>query len=54
MGISVFSGMMMATVVGVVLVPMLFVLVEKIAGRGKAAQSKSAEGQTREREVVHG
>jgi hydrophobic/amphiphilic exporter-1 (mainly G- bacteria), HAE1 family len=34
MGIAVFSGMAMATVIGVLLVPMLFVLIEKLTRRG--------------------
>ena len=33
MGMSVFSGMVAATLIGVVLVPALFVLVEKLSGR---------------------
>ncbi|MGE5358499.1 MAG: efflux RND transporter permease subunit [Bacteroidales bacterium] len=32
MGVTVFSGMLIATILGVILVPMLFVLVEKLAG----------------------
>ncbi|MBP1634488.1 MAG: bepE 2 [Acidobacteria bacterium] len=32
MGMSVFSGMLIATILGVLLVPMLFVLVEKLSG----------------------
>jgi hydrophobe/amphiphile efflux-1 (HAE1) family protein/NodT family efflux transporter outer membrane factor (OMF) lipoprotein len=40
MGISVFSGMLMATVVGVVLVPMLFVLVERVSGRLRSGAKK--------------
>jgi HAE1 family hydrophobic/amphiphilic exporter-1 len=34
MGIAVFSGMAMATVIGVLLVPMLFILIEKLTRRG--------------------
>ena len=37
MGMTVFAGMMAATVIGVFLVPALYVLIEKIGGRGKAA-----------------
>jgi HAE1 family hydrophobic/amphiphilic exporter-1 len=33
MGMSVFSGMTVATLLGVCLVPMLFVLVERLSGR---------------------
>ncbi len=35
MGMTVFSGMAAATVIGVFLVPALFVFIEKLAGRGK-------------------
>ncbi len=35
MGMSVFAGMAMATVIGVLLVPMLFVLVERLSRRGE-------------------
>jgi len=35
MGMTVFSGMAAATVIGVILVPALFVFVEKVSGRGK-------------------
>jgi HAE1 family hydrophobic/amphiphilic exporter-1 len=36
MGMTVFSGMLVATILGVLLVPMLFVMVEKIIGGDKA------------------
>jgi HAE1 family hydrophobic/amphiphilic exporter-1 len=35
MGMAVFSGMLVATMVGVVLIPVLFSFVEKITGGGK-------------------
>jgi HAE1 family hydrophobic/amphiphilic exporter-1 len=35
MGMAVFSGMLIATIFGVLLVPVLFVLIEKIGNRGK-------------------
>jgi multidrug efflux pump subunit AcrB len=54
MGISVFSGMVMATVVGVVLVPMLFVLVERIAGRGRGEKPRVADDDANAGKVVHG
>ncbi len=38
MGMSVFSGMLMATLAGVCLVPFLFVVVESISGRRRKAQ----------------
>ncbi len=39
MGMTVFSGMVAATVIGVILVPALYVFIEKISGRGKATES---------------
>jgi HAE1 family hydrophobic/amphiphilic exporter-1 len=36
MGMTVFSGMLIATIVGVVLVPVLYVLVERVIGGAKA------------------
>jgi hypothetical protein len=35
MGMTVFSGMLVATFLGVLLIPMLFVAVEKITGGSK-------------------
>jgi HAE1 family hydrophobic/amphiphilic exporter-1 len=35
MGMAVFSGMLIATIFGVLLVPMLFVLVERLSGGGR-------------------
>ncbi len=35
MGVAVFAGMLVATVFGVFLIPVLFVLVDKISGRGR-------------------
>jgi HAE1 family hydrophobic/amphiphilic exporter-1 len=35
MGMAVFSGMLIATILGVCLIPMLFVAVEKLVGRGR-------------------
>jgi HAE1 family hydrophobic/amphiphilic exporter-1 len=37
MGMAVFSGMLVATILGVCLIPMLFVLVEKVIGRAAHA-----------------
>ncbi len=44
MGMAVFSGMLIATIFGVLLVPVLFVLIEKIGGgrRGTSRRSGSA------------
>jgi HAE1 family hydrophobic/amphiphilic exporter-1 len=35
MGMTVFAGMLVATILGVCLIPMLFVVVEKLTGRSK-------------------
>jgi len=43
MGMAVFSGMLIATMIGVVLIPVLFCFVEKITGGGKHAPA-SPEG----------
>lgn len=50
MGLSVFSGMLFATIAGVCLVPTLFVLVEKLTRKRAARESTQRE----EKEVVHG
>jgi hydrophobe/amphiphile efflux-1 (HAE1) family protein len=42
MGMTVFSGMLAATVIGVLLVPALFVLVETVTGRKKVGQDAAA------------
>jgi HAE1 family hydrophobic/amphiphilic exporter-1 len=36
MGVTVFSGMLVATIMGVIMVPVLFVLIEKIGGKKKS------------------
>jgi len=36
MGMTVFSGMLAATVLGVLIIPALYVLIEKLSGRGRA------------------
>ena len=41
MGMTVFSGMLIATILGVLLVPSLFVMIEKLAGK----KAKAEEGQ---------
>jgi HAE1 family hydrophobic/amphiphilic exporter-1 len=41
MGMTVFSGMLIATILGVLLVPMLFVMVERIIGSEKAHPAPS-------------
>ena len=35
MGMAVFSGMLVATILGVLLIPLFFVLIEKMSGGGK-------------------
>ena len=39
MGMTVFSGMAAATVIGVILVPALYVFVEKVSGRSKGGSA---------------
>jgi HAE1 family hydrophobic/amphiphilic exporter-1 len=39
MGMTVFSGMMAATIIGVILVPALYVLIERLFGGGQSAAS---------------
>jgi HAE1 family hydrophobic/amphiphilic exporter-1 len=42
MGMTVFSGMLVATVVGVLVVPAMFVMVHGLANRGKARPIEEA------------
>ena len=47
MGMTVFSGMLVATILGVLLIPMLFVVVEKVMGGSKqhaTAAGRAAAG----------
>jgi HAE1 family hydrophobic/amphiphilic exporter-1 len=53
-GVTVFSGMLAATIIGIVLVPMLFVLVERVAGRGRKVSTSSGQGADSSQVVVHG
>jgi HAE1 family hydrophobic/amphiphilic exporter-1 len=41
MGMTVFSGMLAATVLGVLIIPALYVLIEKLSGRGKGQAPNS-------------
>ena len=43
MGMTVFSGMLAATVIGVLIVPALYVLIERVSGRGRTISAVSAE-----------
>jgi HAE1 family hydrophobic/amphiphilic exporter-1 len=45
MGMTVFSGMMAATIIGVVLVPALYVLVERFTG-GRSKHPESTDGES--------
>jgi HAE1 family hydrophobic/amphiphilic exporter-1 len=55
MGIAVFSGMAMATVIGVVLVPMLFICIEKLTHRGgRGDDPKSSSTSTTQATGTHG
>jgi HAE1 family hydrophobic/amphiphilic exporter-1 len=42
MGMTVFSGMLMATVIGVVLVPALYVFIDRIANRRRKTTAVAA------------
>jgi multidrug efflux pump subunit AcrB len=42
LGIAVIMGMLVATLLGIFLVPVLFVVVEKITGRKRAAEHPAA------------
>ncbi len=44
MGMAVFAGMLVATMVGVILIPVLFTFVEKITGGGKKAPAPAPAG----------
>jgi len=44
MGMAVFAGMLIATILGVCLIPVLFVAVEKLIGRGAHAAPPAAPG----------
>jgi HAE1 family hydrophobic/amphiphilic exporter-1 len=55
MGMAVFSGMLVATIVGVVLVPMLFVLIERVFVKKSGTHGEDSSPQSREDgQVVHG
>ena len=43
MGMTVFSGMMAATIIGVILVPALYVTIERLSGRKKAPSEAAPE-----------
>jgi hydrophobe/amphiphile efflux-1 (HAE1) family protein len=43
MGMTVFSGMLAATVMGVLIIPALYVMVERLTGRDKGKQEAAAE-----------
>jgi HAE1 family hydrophobic/amphiphilic exporter-1 len=42
MGMAVFSGMLVATIVGVILIPALFVMIEKLGGKKPAAEKPAS------------
>jgi HAE1 family hydrophobic/amphiphilic exporter-1 len=43
MGMTVFSGMLAATVIGVLVVPALFVMIERLTGRGTPANATTED-----------
>jgi HAE1 family hydrophobic/amphiphilic exporter-1 len=53
MGMSVFSGMLVATIVGVILVPMLFVLIERLKG-GHGSRAKAVTPSDVQHTGTHG
>lgn len=55
MGMAVFSGMLVATILGVILVPTLFVLIEGLSGKGKKSvvAESSADGEEALRAGAH-
>jgi HAE1 family hydrophobic/amphiphilic exporter-1 len=44
MGMTVFSGMLAATVLGVLIIPALYVLIEKVSGRSRAQAEQGTRG----------
>ncbi len=47
MGMAVFSGMLIATILGVLLIPMLYVAVEKVIGGASAGAGAGCAGAAR-------
>jgi hydrophobic/amphiphilic exporter-1 (mainly G- bacteria), HAE1 family len=54
MGMTVFSGMLVATILGVCLIPMLYVVVEKVTGGAKKHASPPAAAHKPELAAEHG
>ncbi len=54
MGMAVFSGMLVATVLGVVLVPVLFVAVERLFGGKKGGEGQAAQEEPEPRKAASG
>jgi multidrug efflux pump subunit AcrB len=54
MGMAVFSGMLIATILGVCLIPMLFVAVEKLTGGAKAHEAKASPAPAVAAGIAHG
>jgi HAE1 family hydrophobic/amphiphilic exporter-1 len=48
MGMTVFSGMLAATVLGVLIIPALYVLIEKLSGRSKRHAASVEAGEPTE------
>jgi HAE1 family hydrophobic/amphiphilic exporter-1 len=51
MGVTVFSGMLVATILAVVLVPVLFVVVERLGGKKEAAKVPAPPSEEPEEET---
>jgi HAE1 family hydrophobic/amphiphilic exporter-1 len=54
MGMTVFSGMLIATILGVLLVPMLYVAVERLMGRARVPHAPSAPQPSLAPQQAHG
>jgi HAE1 family hydrophobic/amphiphilic exporter-1 len=54
MGMAVFAGMLVATILGVILVPVLFVAVERLFARRGKAERGAKPGETKPRQAASG
>jgi hydrophobic/amphiphilic exporter-1 (mainly G- bacteria), HAE1 family len=54
MGVSVFAGMLVATILGVILVPVLYVAVERLFGKGKGEASSRPTEEPEPRKAAGG
>ena len=54
MGMAVFSGMLIATILGVLLIPVLYVVVEKVIGGAQAARAGACRAPPPQLAAEHG